>query len=175
MSASLRHNAAVSAAKGLCILLMVIGHSGAPESLGRFIYLFHMPCFFFLSGYMFKTGYFTDARRFVMRRLRGLYLPFVKYSFLFIALHLVLQLYGFYGIALNLAALPQHLVKVLTLSTSDQLLGGYWFLKVLLLCSLVSYGGLRAWHTLAPRLAAFAKRKGYASLSLIVNKSKTGG
>ena len=39
-------------AKAICIILMVIGHSGCPDYLHRFIYMFHMPCFFFISGYL---------------------------------------------------------------------------------------------------------------------------
>lgn len=44
----------ITITKGLCIILMVIGHSGCPVLLSKFIYIFHMPVFFFFSGY-FKT------------------------------------------------------------------------------------------------------------------------
>ena len=39
-------------AKGICILLVFIGHSDAiPQAVRIFIYLFHMPMFFFCMGY----------------------------------------------------------------------------------------------------------------------------
>lgn len=39
--------------KGFAILLMVIGHyQGTPTFLNVWIYAFHMPLFFFLSGYL---------------------------------------------------------------------------------------------------------------------------
>lgn len=41
--------------KALGIILMVIGHSGCPVFLHRFIYYFHMPLFFACSGYFFGT------------------------------------------------------------------------------------------------------------------------
>lgn len=34
-------------AKAICIILMVVGHSGCPTYLYDFVYMFHMPCFFF--------------------------------------------------------------------------------------------------------------------------------
>lgn len=41
-------------AKGLAILLMVLGHIEIPEILKSEIYAFHMPLFFIVSGYFFK-------------------------------------------------------------------------------------------------------------------------
>ena len=47
----------VTIAKAIGIILMVVGHSGLGGYPIRFIYLFHMPLFFFLSGYCFKESY----------------------------------------------------------------------------------------------------------------------
>lgn len=35
---------------------MVVGHSGCPEYLDRLIYNFHMPLFFFVSGYFLNVN-----------------------------------------------------------------------------------------------------------------------
>lgn len=44
-------------AKGICILLVFIGHSDAiPQAVRIFIYLFHMPMFFFCMGYYSSTA-----------------------------------------------------------------------------------------------------------------------
>jgi len=40
--------------KGVTILLMMLGHTGIPEWLHTFIYSFHMPLFFIVSGYFAK-------------------------------------------------------------------------------------------------------------------------
>ena len=37
----------LSTAKGIGIILMVMGHSGVPGDIDKFIYQFHMPLFFF--------------------------------------------------------------------------------------------------------------------------------
>lgn len=51
-----RRDTAWDAVKGVGILLMVIGHSGCPEYLHDFIYLFHMGLFFFVSGRFLKMN-----------------------------------------------------------------------------------------------------------------------
>ena len=47
----------VTIAKGIGILLMVAAHAGIPDMVNRFIVMFHMPLFFFMSGYCFKEKY----------------------------------------------------------------------------------------------------------------------
>ena len=41
-------------AKGITIILMVIGHTSIPDPFSRFIYAFHMPLFFLVSGFLSK-------------------------------------------------------------------------------------------------------------------------
>lgn len=41
-------NPIIATAKALAIILMVIGHSGCPEFMAHFIYLFHIPVFSFV-------------------------------------------------------------------------------------------------------------------------------
>ena len=60
-------------AKGICIMLMVIGHSGCPDWMGRFIYMFHMPCFFFISGILLNDKYLTDVKNGIIKKLKGYY------------------------------------------------------------------------------------------------------
>ena len=74
-------------AKAICIILMVIGHSGCPDYLHRFIYMFHMPCFFFISGYLLNDKYLTNLKTGLWRKIKGSYYPFVKWSVIFLLLH----------------------------------------------------------------------------------------
>ena len=77
-------NLTISVAKGLCILLVVIGHAESPEAICRFIYLFHVPLFFFTSGYFNKVAEDGAALKDrLWRRVKRLYLPFILYGFLF--------------------------------------------------------------------------------------------
>lgn len=62
-------------AKGICILLVFIGHSDAiPQAVRIFIYLFHMPMFFFCMGYYSSTAGTFGA--FAKKRFRQLMVPF---------------------------------------------------------------------------------------------------
>lgn len=44
----------IDCCRGFGIALMVVGHSQPPEVLEKFIYGFHMPLFFVISGYCFS-------------------------------------------------------------------------------------------------------------------------
>ena len=82
------HENYVTIVKAIGIILMVIGHSGCPQMLSKFIYLFHMPLFFFCSGIFLKAISDREtAFAFIKRRVVGLYVPFVKWSILFLFLH----------------------------------------------------------------------------------------
>lgn len=69
----------VDAVKGICILLMIYGHTILPENMKVIIYTFHMPAFFILSGYTFNYKY-NDFKEFAYKRL----LPLLK-AYLFFA------------------------------------------------------------------------------------------
>lgn len=66
-------------AKGIAILLMVIGHTSIPDPINRFIFAFHMPLFFIASGYCTNWSKLTYAD-FVLHKCKTLLVPFVIYS-----------------------------------------------------------------------------------------------
>lgn len=83
----MNRNTVISIAKGLAIILMVIAHAEAPGWLCRFIFEFHMPLFFITAGYFFSLKYLNDEATFVKKRVKGLYIPFVKWSVFFLLIH----------------------------------------------------------------------------------------
>lgn len=66
-------------AKGIAILLMVLGHSSIPSVLSKFIWAFHMPLFFIASGWTTNWEK-TDFIGFTKRKIRTLLVPFFVYS-----------------------------------------------------------------------------------------------
>lgn len=147
------HNNSITIAKALGIILMVVGHSGCPQFLFKFIYLFHMPLFFFCSGIFYRDMLSKDCVFiFLRKRVRGLYIPFVKWSVLFLLLHnLMLTVgiynahYGFEGgsaIYSVLDILRRLSMIFFTMEGYEELLGGFWFIRSLffacLLIALVS-------------------------------------
>lgn len=71
-------------AKAICIILMVVGHSGCPTYLNDFVYMFHMPCFFFVSGWLLNDKYITDLKTGLIQKAKGSYYPFVKWTLIFL-------------------------------------------------------------------------------------------
>ncbi|HQO09387.1 MAG TPA: acyltransferase family protein [Clostridiales bacterium] len=63
--------------KGFGIILVVIGHATIPRS--EWIYSFHVPLFFFISGYVNKERTFFENLR---SKLSSIYFPFVIFNIL---------------------------------------------------------------------------------------------
>ncbi len=131
-------NCALDIAKAICIILMVIGHSGCPDYLHRFIYMFHMPCFFFISGYLLNDKYLTNLKTGLWRKIKGSYFPFIKWSTIFLLLHNVFAYLHIYDASYSLKEIAIKFVRILTMTGSEQLLGGFWFLISLCWASIVT-------------------------------------
>lgn len=72
-------------AKGMTILLMILGHSSLPIIISHWIWSFHMPLFFFVSGMMFVPG----KRRwgnFFSYEVRKILWPFIICSLIVLAM-----------------------------------------------------------------------------------------
>ena len=141
-------NRVISIARGICIVLMVIGHSGCPEYMRRLIYLFHMPFFFFASGYFCRPEQSLRGDdnsiglyRRILRRFKRLYLPFILYGTAFLLLHDVFLDMGLYspeldGAAYDLPAFGTVALKMfLKMDLPTRLMGGCWFLRSLLIAA----------------------------------------
>lgn len=122
--------------------MVVLAHSFAtPKFLTNFICLFHMPLFFFLSGYCFKDKYIADKITYLKRSLLSLYVPFVITNLIFIGLHNIFfnlniynDTYGFLGNVSERYNLHDYLVHIyytFRFMGQEQLLGGFWFLNCL--------------------------------------------
>lgn len=89
-----QRNSVISICKALGIILMVVGHAECPELLGNFLYTFHMPLFFIAAGYFFSSKAIDDPWDFCRKRFKGLYVPFVKWSLIYLVLHNVWHAWG---------------------------------------------------------------------------------
>jgi polysaccharide biosynthesis protein PslL len=86
-------------AKGIAIILVVIGHSAAFDVTP--IYWFHMPAFFIISGYLFKSqDSIQSIKEWVRKRARQLFIPYLfflilittlRYSILFFQTEITLD------------------------------------------------------------------------------------
>ena len=64
--------------KGIAIILVVIGHN-ANETIESFIFCFHMPLFFMISGYLFSP---KPAKKYLTRSVKRLIVPYVAFLIL---------------------------------------------------------------------------------------------
>lgn len=81
-----KRNPRISIAKGIAIILMVMGHALhlTPSGFEGFVNLFHMPLFFFTAGYCFNTDHYAYPSAFLRRRVKGILLPYFLWSVVFI-------------------------------------------------------------------------------------------
>lgn len=122
----------IDIAKALGIILVVLGHT---DFVGKnIIYQFHLPLFFFLSGIVFNVEKAKKTKEFLLKRIMGLYIPFVVFELLFTCIHNVLVDINFYtelsNVRLNYDAkyFFNMVLKILTLGGGEQLVGPLWFL-----------------------------------------------
>ena len=68
----------IDIARGIVIILMLIGHSGAPDILTQLIYGFHMPFFFILSGFLYNREKWDEKglRKLVVSKFRAYIIPY---------------------------------------------------------------------------------------------------
>lgn len=132
-------NEIVTIGKAICIILMVVGHSGCPRFVCQFIYLFHMPFFFFVSGYFFRADKVL-REGYLLSKIKSLWFPFVKWSVVFLILHNVLYKAGILDTNLSISSIVKRICLIPFMYGDDELIGGFWFIKDLFYATLLMIG-----------------------------------
>ena len=135
MNKKRKENKMISAAKGIGILLVLIGNFGFIPEVKRFIYLFHMPLFFFLSGYFFKTRRFDELPKYVVSKLKSLYIPFVLCNFFALIFHNLFCQIGIYSMDdrfSNVSQIVKYSIKILLCMKMEDIVAPLWFLPILM-------------------------------------------
>ncbi|HBE78135.1 MAG TPA: hypothetical protein DDW65_10200 [Firmicutes bacterium] len=114
--------------KGFGIFLVVWGHTMIPRSV--LIYSFHMPLFFFISGFLFKN---KPLKEFVIGKINRLYFPYIIFTlFSWIFYLVMLEFQDQRDLIVN------HLPKLISLFSGTGRNGGndsIWFLTCLIVVS----------------------------------------
>lgn len=130
----------VSIAKAIGIILVVAGHC-IDGKITNFIYLFHMPMFFMISGYLFTSG--KNIRIYVKRKIQAIYVPYVICNVFFLILHNAFFDIGFYkeGILnlqkLDFVSFVKDVIGIISLTHMEQVTAPTWYLRVLLISSII--------------------------------------
>lgn len=113
-------------AKGIGIILVVWAHAKGPYT--RYIYQFHMPLFFLISGFLHNDR--NTVAEFIKSKIRSIYIPFIIWNLAVIVLKT----------CQNPELLKKNLILIiqviLTLNKDGQFFGATWFLGALFIVSI---------------------------------------
>ena len=120
--------------KAICIFLMIVGHMFYPLQgtidweIKNLIYSFHMPVFFYLSGFLFKSGS-EKFGSFFIKSVRSLIIPYIFFNII-----------SFVGLLhfFDSKELSQGLYETL-IGGGHSFAGATWFLLCLFWLRLISY------------------------------------
>lgn len=137
-------NIEIDIMKGIAILCVMLGHTTwIPGWLGTFIYSFHMPLFFFVSGYFAKTysEYQGSGWEYVIKNLRQLVVPYMIIAGLSCIYPLIQAIYySDYSLVTHKAiALVLALDRTWTDTLFDADVAPIWFLLALFWGRLIFY------------------------------------
>ncbi len=110
----------MDAFRGIGMCGVIIGHMQVPQVLAQVVFSFHMPLFFFASGYLYSGGH---GKTYVLKKLDQLIIPYF--------------LYGVIGLAirqLNVGDVNWWFVKMLLCGNG---VGVVWFLSCLFVVELI--------------------------------------
>lgn len=138
----------IDIARGIAIILVVIGHGISEYSTGfttleNIIYSFHMPLFFVISGLVFRIKDGDIFTAFAKKRARGLMLPYLLFAALIFASHLAEKLV-FHTDSRFFAELktPAGIANTLLLTTKS-VFSNLWFLPCMLAAQLILFALLK--------------------------------
>lgn len=142
----------IDALKGIGIILVVLAHHSLPVALDTYIFSFHMPLFFFISGFLFDFGkYASSTPDFVKGRFRSLIVPYFCFALLTCLFYFLLDagfqpgvtnidffknssLYGLYSILYALGPMVSYNPPL-------------WFLSCLFVTELLFYGFAKKYYS----------------------------
>ena len=134
---------AIDVARGIAAILMLIGHLELNARVDQFIYSFHMPLFFIISGMTMKAE--ENLPAYIRKRIRRILVPYIVFALIFTDLKYVNWLYCLYGSSRGLSAAES--------------LTSLWFLPCLFCADLVFHLILRVCgdeRTMIPAVIACA-------------------
>ena len=136
----MKRNESIDIAKGIGIILVVLGHlnhyiylNNTYKGIHDFIFMFHMPLFFLLSGFTLKIYEESPMKTLFRRRLNSLIRPFVIGCIIFGLYDILKEL--LVSKSFNALSFFNYLIKPLVTVGNFE---GSWFLPCLFLAVLLT-------------------------------------
>ncbi len=114
-------------AKALGVFLVIMGHTYKGYTFIAWIYSFHMPLFFFLSGITLRIEE-TSCKEFLRKRVKSLLIPYILYSMVYIMMEIVKGILN--G---NIDGAIKYFLRDAFWIRGEQATIGLWFLPLLFL------------------------------------------
>ncbi len=120
--------------KGMLIIMMVLGHSGAPFI--TYIYMMHMPAFLWASGYTSYSSRNREGYRtwtYIRKRIFSLLIPAFAINLVFIVFYWLMNQCGAYSLLQSgeYTSLTENVLLLMRNLISPDFGGATWFLFVL--------------------------------------------
>lgn len=116
--------------RGIGIILMIMGHVGIGQAFDHWIHAFHMPMFFFCSGYFFKGNEEISFKEECIRKGKTLLVPYFSFGIFHWLVYLIK----------NQEFTVKPLLHVCTINTNGMpIAGGLWFLTSLFLVDVIYF------------------------------------
>lgn len=128
--------------KGLAMIMVVVAHTKCPNHLHNMFYLVHVPIFFMVSGCTSRSDEAYDSlekvRKFITKKIKTLYIPYLKYALPIILLHNVFFQIGLYEHQYTIENYIHQILRTLffSIGTTEPFLGQLWFIKTLFLAEI---------------------------------------
>ena len=107
--------------KGIAILFVIFGHVYSGNNIATtWIYSFHIPLFFIISGFLLKLNKNKDTKSMILKKFKSLMVPYILFS--------IINIVGFYLIKdLSYEVFKGNIFNTITLFG----IGALWFLPAL--------------------------------------------
>lgn len=145
----------IDIAKGFALFLVVLGHVVTMHhTIFRWIYAFHMPAFFFLSGMTFRPEKYRTCLDYVKRRGKSLILPYFGITLTALA---VCTIRPYYHLAIAEYGWKHILTWIFYYGQPQQIyVGQLWFLPALFFAGLYAMIWLRIFDSYSMTVRAYA-------------------
>lgn len=121
----------IDVAKGYGTILVIYAHLGV-GTLWTWMYSFHLPLFFFLSGYVFSTKH--DFGNFILKKIKSIVIPYFCLGIPMVAFSLLWNMINY-----NLSYAVADVIDRLKLLLYQQRLWTLWFMACLFFLNILFY------------------------------------
>jgi len=119
----------IDSLKGIGILLIVLGHTSSP--FNDYIFWFHVPLFFILSGLTSNFEY--TPKVFIRKKINSLLLPYITFGVFILVINFIVERISPFIFIKNILKLIYGGV------VATGIIGAYWFVLVLFLVEIALY------------------------------------